>query len=304
MISRREKNEQIAKDIVEEEIKGNIKKYSIVILKILSVILVIFVPLFIYMRYFATSGIIVKETALYYENLEEDMSGIKIVQFSDLNYGSTVFKKEVDILINKINTINPDIVLFTGDLIANNYTLKEDESEYLIKKLNSINAKIGKYAVFGDNDDEVFTKILNSTNFIVLNNSYDSVYYQSYIPLLIVGINSSSPDLGKAYEYYSDDENDKNVFNLTIMHEPDTTSDILANIGPNLILAGHSLNGSIRLPFIGCLNKGKGYQKYCEPYYEINSTTKLYISSGIGTNNLKFRFLNKPSINLFRIRKK
>ena len=84
------------------------------------------------------------------------------------------------------------------------------------------------------------------------------------------------------------------------MHKPDDIIDINTK-NYNLVLAGHSLNGQIRLPFIGCIgSKPKGAKKYYNPYYKVKESD-LYISSGIGTNSSNFRLNNKPSFNLYRI---
>ena len=69
----------------------------------------------------------------------------------------------------------------------------------------------------------------------------------------------------------------------------------------DLILGGHSLNGSVVLPFIGGIFKEKSVYKYYEPEYE-KGITKIYISSGLGTKKYGFRFLNKPSFNLYRLK--
>ena len=45
------------------------------------------------------------------------------------------------------------------------------------------------------------------------------------------------------------------------------------------------------------------YSKYNKDFYEFKNT-KLYISSGIGTSKYKFRLLNRPSINFYRLRNK
>ena len=44
----------------------------------------------------------------------------------------------------------------------------------------------------------------------------------------------------------------------------------------------------------------KGAKKYYRPYYKVNNTD-IYISNGIGLNNLNFRLFNHPSINFYRI---
>ena len=69
------------------------------------------------------------------------------------------------------------------------------------------------------------------------------------------------------------------------------------------MLAGHSLNGQIKLPFIGGIIKDKYGKKYYNEYYKLNNTD-LYVSGGIGANKYKFRFNNKPSFNLYRLRNK
>jgi predicted MPP superfamily phosphohydrolase len=56
------------------------------------------------------------------------------------------------------------------------------------------------------------------------------------------------------------------------------------------------------LPFIGGVLRPKGAKIFYDEYYSLENT-KLYISSGIGTNKFKFRFNNRPSFNLYRLKK-
>ena len=75
------------------------------------------------------------------------------------------------------------------------------------------------------------------------------------------------------------------------------------NVNYNLILAGHSLGGRIKIPFIGGIINDKGANQYNKDYYKLKNSD-LYISSGIGSNIYPYRFLNSPSINLYRLRDK
>ena len=70
----------------------------------------------------------------------------------------------------------------------------------------------------------------------------------------------------------------------------------------NLVLAGHSLNGQINIPLIKNLFLLDGSKKYYNHFYNVNDND-LYISSGIGTTDFKFRLFNKPSVNLYRLTK-
>ena len=57
--------------------------------------------------------------------------------------------------------------------------------------------------------------------------------------------------------------------------------------------------GQVRLPFLGATYKPEGARKYYDEKYIIDDA-ELYINGGVGTNFIKYRFLNKPSINLYR----
>ena len=68
----------------------------------------------------------------------------------------------------------------------------------------------------------------------------------------------------------------------------------------NLILAGHSHAGQVRLPFIGALILPEGAQKYYDSHYKLDNSD-LYISNGLGVSNFNFRLFNTPSYNVYRL---
>ena len=84
------------------------------------------------------------------------------------------------------------------------------------------------------------------------------------------------------------------------MHEPDYIEKL--NYNYDLALAGHSLNGSINIPFIKKFFLEDNAKDYYKPYYKVNNTD-FYISNGIGVSNINFRVFNTPSINIYRILK-
>ena len=89
------------------------------------------------------------------------------------------------------------------------------------------------------------------------------------------------------------------------LYDIDGLSKKLDNILPlnvNLVFAGHSHGGQIRLPIIGALYTPNGAKKHKSDYYEFENT-KMYISYGIGTSILKIRLFNQPSINFYRLYK-
>ncbi len=259
--------------------------------------------LILYARYVSTSGLITNEYGIVYKNLPQPFHGLKIVQFSDLHYGRTVDKQYLKSIVNKINELKPDIVIFTGDLIDKDVIVNNHVVKSITSILKDIDAKIGKYTIKGNHDyvDQNFELIMNDADFIILNNSYDLVYHDLSSKLFIGGIPSTIKDYAdyeKTFTYLKEHPDEK-LFKILLMHEPDNIDNTL-DYQVDLVLAGHSHNGQIRIPYYGAVIKPKGSRKYFEPYYKVKDSD-LYISSGIGTSQISFRFCNRPSINLFRL---
>ena len=113
-------------------------------------------------------------------------------------------------------------------------------------------------------------------------------------------------NLTKHYKKYLENEEDhseaRDLYKILLIHEPDYINNIdYSNF--NLILAGHSHNGQVKLPFVGGIILPNGAKKYYKEYYKLNNTD-LYISSGIGTSQISFRLFNRPSINFYRLTNK
>lgn len=288
---------------INEQLKENKKSKSKNIIKILFFIIFILIIILLYSRFIGTKGLKVKEYKIVNENFTDNFYGLKIVHITDLHYGNTTNNSDLKKIVDKVNLIKPDIIVFTGDLLDKD--LNNEELEEFKDILNNMKSNIKKYAVNG-NHDENFSEILKETGFTDLNNNYDSLYNSNNSVILFSGINTND-DINDAIKninnFLSDEQNTNNIiYKIMLMHEPDKILDFDYN-NYDLILAGHSHNGQITIPFIGSLYKPNGSKKYYKEYYELEDT-KLYISGGIGTSTLKFRLFNKPSINLYRLTSK
>ena len=265
---------------------------------------VVCVLLVFYAKYVGTKGLIVKEYKVDSEILSTNFSGIKIVHFSDLLFKSTVDRDDIEALVNKINMLRPDIVTFTGNLVNTDNKITDEDSSYLTEQLGKIHTSIGKYAIYGEYDYKYsnYEKVMNDSGFKIINNSYEEIFYNGNEPIYIVGLPSSikeSINISESFKFYKD-ENRKYI--IVLVHDGNSIKYLdESNYEVDLILGGYSLNGSVVLPFYGGLFKDKYSYKYSEPYYE-KGITKIYISSGIGTKKYGYRFLNKPSINLYRLK--
>lgn len=274
--------------------------------KILLVIIVLFSLFTLYGRYIGTNGLKVNEYSIINSKIPESFYGLKIVHFSDIHYKVTITKEELEKVIDEINLLKPDIVILNGDLFNKDIEYTKNDYKDLIEILGKINYNIGKYAIKGDNDLSIkkWESVINDSNFINLNDTYELIYNDGIDPILLVGISSNSKknNIKDTIKNINEQVKYKYSYSILTLHEPDYINNIDYSTY-DLILAGHSLNGQIKLPFVGGIIKPYGAKKYYDEYYELDHT-KLFISSGIGTNSFKFRFNNKPSFNLYRLRNK
>ncbi len=305
-MTREELNQEKQLEILAEQQYERRKKIIIFAFKIIVILVVVFLGFYLYTTFVSTKMLVVREERIVSEKLPANFSGLKVVQFSDLHYGTTVFYSDVKHTVKKINERNPDLVVFTGDLIDSKYDLTTVEQEKLSSLLKTIDTKLGKYAIAGEEDSDVFETIMKQAGFIILDNSYELIYNDTNEPILLVGLSSMLADrinIDNAFSYFKDATHNTNIYTLLLTHEPDAIDDVLNDYSADLILAGHSHNGNIRLPVIGAIYKVEGAKKYHQAHYEVDGA-ELFISGGIGTNGPGFRLFCHPSINFFRISEK
>lgn len=302
-MTREELNEDKQEEIFKEENRKVKKQVIKKIIKYTILFIVLLYAFFFYAENVSTTRIIVNEKRITNNRIPSSFNGMKIIHFSDLHYGSNIDLDKVKEIVSIINKRKPDIVVFTGDLIDRSIELNNKEQESLIKELQKIDSPLGKYAVIGDEDKDNYSTIMNQSNFIVLNNEYDLLYNKTNEAILLTGFSSSlnkTIDINKAMDYYNLDVANSNIYSIGLLHEPDSTDDILNVHSIDLLLAGHSHNGNIRIPFLGSISKRDGAKKYDQAFYNIGDTN-LFISSGLGTQDNGIRLFCRPSINFYRL---
>lgn len=275
-------------------------------LKFSFIIVLIIIGIILYARFIGTMGFDTKEYTIYSDDIPKGFDGIKIIHFSDLHYNRAITTSKVDKIVEEINLIGADIVVFTGDLIDKDSLLTEEDYEYLTNSFSKIYAKYGKYAVLGNHDYgkiEKVTKIYVDGGFKYLDNNFDIIYNNKNEKIFVGGIGNvtyNMDDVDKTLEYFN--SNNDIDYRIILVHEPDISNDIVDNYNVSLILAGHSHNGQIRLPIIGALYTPPYAKEYYDEHYLIDGTN-LYISSGIGVSTINYRLWNRPSMNFYRINK-
>ncbi len=246
--------------------------------------------------YLATNFIRIRKEVYYTNKISEEFNGMKVVFFSDTHLNKFFNEKRLKQLVDKINKIDADIVLFGGDLFdhpgSNN--VSEETKNMVISYFSKIEAKLNKYAVYGNHDlensnvKELYNQIMKSSGFEILNNENVKIHNKKNSYFNLIGIDSmllGSPNINSAYELIQDKD-----FNLVFCHTPD----IVEKVNPNktdLFLAGHSHGGQIN--FIFPIYKPYGAEKYYKGIYKIYDII-LDVSNGVGTTRYDIRF-NAPS---------
>lgn len=273
--------------------------------KIIVFIILILSLTLIYARYVEPTRLVTKEISIKSDNLPSSFTGLKIVHFSDLHYGKNIDIDYLSKIITEINTIDPDIVVFTGDLISNNTTLNDDDITILKKKLEEINSKYGKYTILGNKDKKYKDKLIEIyaySNFILLENSYNIIYNKDNESIFIGGVSpysSNESNIDDVMNYFK--QNPDISYKIILIHEPDYVDQIINNYNDiSLILGGHSHGGQINIPYLTKYYNPKLARKYNRDYYKLNNTD-FYISSGIGNTKINLRLFNPPEINLYRV---
>lgn len=91
----------------------------------------------------------VREVTIYSKNLPKEFEGMRIAHITDLHLGNlTPRDNYLKKIVTKLNEIEPDMLVCTGDMI--NISAKEVEG--LNGLFASINAPLGRYAVMGNHD--------------------------------------------------------------------------------------------------------------------------------------------------------
>ncbi|MFD1335955.1 metallophosphoesterase [Oceanobacillus iheyensis] len=243
----------------------------------------------------------VTEEPIHFPNIPAAFHNFRIIQFSDTHIGFHYDLDQFKELAIKINQLEPDLILFSGDLVDKPNQFYWDDR--IVEILRSMNAEYGKYWIYGNHDHggygtEIVKDIMEAGEFSLLQNesvpiSKDGSYFT------LAGIDDvmlGKPDLNKALQ--NQQEND---FTILLSHEPDF-ADITKNYPVQVQLSGHSHGGQVRFPFIGDLYTPPYAEKYVQGKYDLHPNFTLYVNSGIGTTRLPYRFLCKPELHMYELK--
>ncbi len=280
-------------------------------MKIIHKIIVVFILLFIIVGgllydsfYIAPSRFITRYETVESTRIPPQLNDINILFFSDLHYGLFMNNNRLKKLITTINNANPDVVIFGGDLLnLDKGGLNDEDKTNLINLLASIEAPLGKFAVYGDYDHkylDTINDILNKSNFEILQNKTVQIRNKLSQSINLVGLDSEAGgmlDTLSAYEQVV-----RTSYTITVCHTPDTVNKVPGDTS-DLFLSGHTLGGQAFYLF-DSLYKPDYSNYFFRGKHNINDTILLDISSGTGTIIKDIRWLSNAEVVMYRLKYK
>ncbi len=219
---------------------------------------------------------------------------IKIVHLSDLHgkeFGSNNHK-----LTSKVKGYNPDIIVFTGDLIDRNGKNINESVSFLseLNKFRPVYYVPGNHEHRSGQSEHLFAALKNE-GVKVLRCEMESINIKD-TKIAILGLDEAAFSNSAMDESLNKLEK-TNSFKILLSHYPENFSHIFKYRKIDLVLSGHAHGGQFIIPFAGGLYApGQGFfPKYYKGKYTENGVN-LVVSRGLGNSAIPVRIFNRPEI--------
>ena len=230
--------------------------------------------------------------------LPHGFDGLKIAQLSDLHLHriSRAYRTAIDV----IGREHPALVAITGDLVD-----RPEETSACLSYLSQLCAvaRVPVVVVPGNWDHRAFPtrqsiaawhqRLQAETGVRVLANQ-NVVLRRHGDRMWLVGTDDpyfGHADLDASFKGVPD-----TAFALVLTHAPEAFEELAQRPAAQLVLAGHTHGGQVRLPFIGALRVPSRYgTRFAHGLYQLGDTL-FYVNAGMGMSHLPIRFLCRPEL--------
>jgi hypothetical protein len=251
----------------------------------------------------ATAAPIVRRLTLTVPDYPPGVAPVRIALFSDVHvHGPDTPPERLEKIVDQVNSLQPDIDIGAGDFVGNSGIGKAYSKEQSIAPLGRLKARLGVYAVLGNNDigagDDAVTAALERHGVRVLSNEAVQVG-----PLALGGMKgrlySHRKWLDVRKQTYQAIEEIPGV-QVLVAHRPDEF--VYAPAPIRLVLAGHTHCGQIVLPLIGPIDTGSDFGTSFLCGVVRRGSKVLVVTAGVGTSHLPLRIGAPPDIWLITIK--
>lgn len=229
---------------------------------------------------------------------------LRLLHFGDMHI-ERITERERQ-LVDLAKSANPDVILFSGDLLGLSNVRDSAAWEHAREILGALHAPLGVYLVTGSppvDPQDVIAKVLRGKgNIRWLRNEKVTLEFEGQ-PMDIVGVTCTHRPFIDAPRLDAVLKGKPENFTILLYHTPDLAPEAALR-GINLQLSGHTHGGQVRLPFFGALYAASLYgRKLQMGRYRLGGMT-LYVSRGLGLEGEgapRVRFLCPPEVTLWEI---
>lgn len=256
--------------------------------------------------YLDTTAIQHETVELAVNDLPSELDDFSIVHISDIQGDQYTGREEIRRYIEKVNSINPDIVIFTGDLIS----YGTDFIEMSAEALSEVEAAYGTFAVVGDHDYWAglsnVEPALESRGIPLLEdeNRLIDIGNSSLMLTGITQVYSQRADPGKVKELTASADTTNAALRILAAHQ---VSELLLmeaeNYNYRLFLAGHTHGGQVRVPLFGMTFSAADMEtEFVSGIYRRNDLL-ININNGLGFTLAPVRYNASPAISVIKLRR-
>lgn len=276
----------------DSEKKGRAKKVFVVSKRVGLILLGILLALLVFL-YIQNQHLVVTIYEYYNELIPENLDGYRIVQISDLH--NTNFGIGNKRLINKIEKLNPDMIVITGDIVDGTHT----DVSTAVSFVQAAVEMAPVYYVTGNHehwlnksDKKRLFQGLNASGCVILANEYEKVDGFYIVGLLEENLRDNH--LPKLMEEINGLEEEP--FTILLAHKPENLI-LYAENGVDLVFCGHAHGGQFILPYFGpVFSPDQGFWPELVMGVHQKNDTTMVISRGLGNSSFPFRLFNYPEI--------
>jgi uncharacterized protein len=274
--------------------------------------------LFVYGTVHGVGHIAIRKTKIYFPDLPKDFEGYRIVQISDLHVGTFINGRVIRKSAKLIHQIDPDLLVFTGDLV----NMVSNETDVFMDDLKKLRSRGGVYSIFGNHDYDQYALWMNHEDKIKDHEALIGIHKKLGWHLLInqhVMLKRGDSEIaligvenwGRRFSKYADMEKamagvPEDAFKILLSHDP---THWRAKILPqykniSLTLSGHTHGGQIGI----YTKKFKWspavfvYKDWAGLYTE--GLQHLYVNVGLGCIGFPGRIGMRPEVAILELHRK
>lgn len=229
----------------------------------------------------------VHQKTLEVDGLPAPLAGLSIVHLSDLHFTGRTTRAFFERVVEQANRLDGDLLVISGDIIDKAHCL-----DWLTDVLGRLEARCEKFFILGNHElrlgnEPAVRKTLESVGFVDLGGRWRVTTVKDW-PIAVAGNELPWFAPAAAAREIPAQVGGKRVLRVAVSHSPDQIHWARAHQF-DLMLAGHTHGGQIRLPLLGPVFSPSRYGVrfasgtfYCPP-------TLLHVSRGLsGTQPLRF----------------